>query len=489
MSTSEPNNEALEKWKLKHEYLSEIPLTDVLNALGADGNQDRDRNKWKIEGVGNIIVKKQQWLNGNQALSGYGAVSLVRHAMELQKDTEAMHWLVANFPEYAANFSEDMKFTTTKEAEEERSFTPPERVDAGLDAVREYLVGMRQIPSALVDREIAEGRLYATQKWDEQRQKHYGEYQCVFIGPSSAEIRSTDPDGFKGCCEGSDSEKSSYQVMFQEPYEKVIVMTEAAVDALSHHALNPHQFVVSTNGAGRFQYQYQLTLEAYRNGFACAWGFDADDAGDLAAQRLFNALFLREALSTKWNVSPEQIDEWMLQGKLVSVPARSPHTMFLQEALSQPPKEQYAVFKQEKGEIQAPGEKKKIGMVYKPTGTSAKATVEVKVQKACGGKTRGAVETFELNAQDIQDIMQRYGAYRPRPQKAKDWNEVWSRKGNAALQEYDQKFKKKTKKPLAAQETAESRQEPHSIQDAPVQEGKTVTSETQKRRFQRTPHT
>jgi len=444
---TQPSDERLERWKAKHEYLSAIDIRDTLAMLGANGNQDNDKTKWKIEGVGNIITKKQQWFNGNQHIPGYGSVSLVRHALGLEKDTDAMNWLIENFPEYAKNWSYSSlgaeKSQQNKEDEdEESSFTPPELVPAGIEAVRDYLVGVRHIPQLLVDREIAEGRIYATQKKDEESRRYYGEYQCVFIGPSSAEIRSTDPEGFKGCCTGSDSDKSSYQVMFCEPHENVIAMTEAAVDALSYHALHPHQFTVSTNGAGRFAYQYSVVLEGWRNGFQSKWAFDADESGDLAAQRLFNALFLREALAEKWGVEADDVDRWFVNGDISSIPDPSPHMMFLEAALLGETNHTVREFFKVEKEDPANPKKKKISHEWQDTDKKSEATIAVKVNKKLPTVARGTKESFHVGPAQVKDLLTRYQAERSRPAAAKDWNEVWARKGLNGSKEYNLAAKK-----------------------------------------------
>lgn len=490
------DNPQLQKWKAKRAYLDDIPLRDTLTILEANGNQDNDRNKWKIEGVGNIIVKGQRWLNGNLSLAGFGSVSLVRHALDLEKDTEAMQKLSELFPEYAADFVFDGSFVEKSfedTQEPEKGFTPPEPFTDGNQDVHDYLVGQRQIPSALVEREIKSGKIYATRKWDHDNRR-YGESQCVFIGQSSAELRSTIPQGFKGCCVGSDSDKSGYQVMFQEPFAGVVALTEAAVDALSYHALHPHHFVVSTNGAGRFAYQYSLTLEVWRNGQQTKWALDADGAGDIAAQRLFNALYLRDNLSEKWGVTPEEVDQWLLSGKIISAPNPSPHEMFLD--IERSADEQYDVYEGVRKEFVSPETKrKKIEVVWEDTGKKKPATVIVKLVKGNVGELkRGTVEEFQISSEDIQATMDKYHSERLRPQKAKDWNEVWSRKGLKAMHDYDSLFdgSKKLPAPEGGSVKAEAKAKAKAKENS-KDEGKALETPVQepavappKNRFQRT---
>lgn len=428
--TKPKDSATLERWKAKRAKLDEIEISRVLEALGADPNQDRDNTKWKYDN-NNIIVKNASvWFNGNQGHGGRGPIALLIHLFgwedEDKKDTKAMNWLAEHFPEEL----EGEWVVAPKDDDEDdfKGFRPPERRDDTLPEVRDYLINKRGLPPSLIDREIEGGSLYGTKKFNREL-REWEEAQCVFIGPSSAEVRSVLPQGLKGCCQGSNTESSGYQVLFRGPLSKTVVQTEAAVDALSHHALFPGEFVISTNGAGRFELQYKLTLEAYRNGFGSKWAYDADGAGDLAAQRIFNALFLRETLSKRFDVSADKIDEWILSKKIIAVPSESPHEMFLNDATSA----DHAVaqpVKVGKGE-----ETMQLTMERRP------ATIVYKVLKGCEPLERGKFEETTTPEQ-IQDILFAYKAQRSRPEGAKDWNEVWKRKGHTAVEAYEAQFAK-----------------------------------------------
>lgn len=424
-------NAALERWKAKLAILDEIELARVLEVLGADPNQDGDRSKWKCEGYNIILGKKNVWLNGNTGTGGKGPVSFLisinNWEDEDRKTSKAMEWLAKNFPD---ELEGDWVIPVRDEEEEDdfKGFRPPERRDDTLDAVADYLITKRKIPPSLVQREIAAGSLYGTKKWNNEL-REWGEPQCVFIGPSSAEVRSVLPNGLKGCCPGSNTESSGYQVMFRGGHTNVVTQTEAAVDALSYHALYPGEFTISTNGAGRFELQYKLTLEALRNGFASNWAYDADHAGDLAAQRLFNALYLRETLSQKFGVTPERIDEFILSKKIIAIPTESPHEMFLNNCTEEG--HSVGVFSRgKKGEEPS----MTLSEVKKP------ATIAYKVLKQCAPELQQGKFEDEVSVAQIQDILKRNNVARMRPQGAKDWNEVWKRLGTQAIEKYEERF-------------------------------------------------
>ena len=418
-ATEEKKDEspALVAWMRRRDQLSAIPLAQTLEALGALPNQDRDRNKWKLPGLGNIVVKGQRWMNGNLHLPGFGSVALVKHGLDImdtpKADTQAMKWLAERFPDVLA---EDWTGPAEEDEEEEKGFAPPERADEQIEAVKDYLISKRGLPAAQIDREVAAGRLYATvarQKNDETNQWS-DDVRAVFVGPGSAELRSTDPKGFKGCCTGSDSERSGYQVMFQGESDRVLGIVEAAVDALSYNALHPGRYTFSTNGAGRFDLQYKLTLEAWANGFTTALATDADLAGDEAAQNVFNALFLRDHLAQEAGVTPEQVDEWILARRILIAPPVSPHQLFMGDAA----RESWPVRRQ----MVDPANPEKVISV--DTGEVAPPTLGWRLTKACGPLKLGRYDRV-MTAEDTRRVLDTYRIYRDRPEHVKDWNEAW----------------------------------------------------------------
>lgn len=470
------NMDALERWKLKRAKLDEIEVSRVLEVLGAEGNQDGDRKKWKCNGYNIILKNDSTWLNGNLGIGNKGAVSLVISLMdwddEEKKDTKAMNWLAEQFPgELEGDWALSGK--TDDEDDGPKGFRPPERRDDTLDEVREYLINKRGLPPSLVEREITQGSIYGTKKWDRDERK-WEEAQCVFIGPSSAEVRSTLPDGLKGCCPGSNTASSGYQVMFRGAHQPVVAQTEAAVDALSFHALHPGAFTISTNGAGRFELQYKLTLEAHRNGFGSQWAYDADSAGDMAAQRQFNALYLRDMLSEKYNVAVERIDEWILGNKIQFVPSESPHEFFLNDVDAG----DYEVATLVRG-------KKGEAATMQLTTERKPATIVYKVQKVCEPELEKGRFEIEISAQDIRNVLKKYKAERARPQGAKDWNEVWKRQGHRAVSAYESLFEEKVK-PAKAEPKVEEAQQPAKL-DQPKIEGASETSAQRPSRFARNP--
>lgn len=410
--------EALKRWMARRDRLASIPVADTMEALGARRDR-RDKNKWKIDGVGNFPVKGQKWLNGNAHFPGYGSVNLVMHVLDL-KPTPAMNWLAEQFPHVL-----DKNWVAPEaEEEEESGFAPPDRSDKALGAIKDYLVGSRGLPADLVEAEMKAGRIYATdfRSKDDETGKWSSDLRAVFIGPSSAELRSIDPEGFKGCCPGSDSERSGYQVMFRGQSDGHIAIVEAAIDALSYNAIYPQRYCYSTNGSGRFNLQYRLTLEAHRNGFTTDLALDADLPGDQAAQMLFNALYVRDYIAEKLQVQPEQVDEWMLTKRINFPTMESPHQLFFSLPPQQDGKWSFSERIANPDKDAPPAER----TILVQRDELKEPVISFHLARTTLGMKSGRHELV-VDPSVVQQICQRYNINRARPTLGKDWNDVWKK--------------------------------------------------------------
>ena len=433
-------SEALKRYLARREALEMISIDLVLERLGADAGQDGDRSKWKIPAVGNIITKGQSWKNVNTNVhKGFGGVSLVRHAKDFARERDAMDWLEQQFGA-ADKIAPEAKAAATGPREKPQFFDPPPVMDHLWERVREYLTGsqkgQRGVPPALADRIHEMGTLYASQAYSNVRKQYYGEPRAVFMGPASAEVREIVPDGFKGCTEGSNPDISCFHVPHvEDAEEEVFSIQEAAVDSLSYAALFPGRYSVSTNGVGRFPLQYRLALEALDSQYAVRLAFDADLAGDVGAQHVFNGLFARNMLSRRLGVSPETVDQWLLTGVVDVTPLHTPHHLFFnngwQPAL---PVHERVV------ETDADG---KVREVWRPTGNNAPPTVRMNVTRT------GLHERLEKKCYDVP-VSERVYEYitevlnlrRERPEMGKDWNDELRRLGSSYMRTYEREARK-----------------------------------------------
>lgn len=279
------------------------------------------------------------------------------------------------------------------------------------------------------------GTLYGDIAFDEIKKRHYGAPRAVFLGQSSAEIREITPDGFKGCAPGSDPENSCFHVAhYDHAEENILAIQEAAVDSLSYAALYPGRYSVSTNGVGRFPLQYRLTLEAMDSQYGVRLAFDADQAGDLGAQHVFNGIFARIMLSRRLDVPYETVDQWILSGAVDVTPVPSPHQMFFNEGWKPS-----LIVHERHVETDSEG---KVRDVWKPTTNNAPPTVRFSVRAGLHPKLDKRVYDVPVSERAFQYITEALRLVRDRPVMGKDWNDELRKLGSAYLMSYEREAKK-----------------------------------------------
>lgn len=418
--TKEQLDELFEKYK-------GVRLSEVMHRLGAEPNQDGDSNKWKMPGIGNIITKGQLWKNVQTEVDkGYGGISFAKHALGLSNQVEGLKWMIKEFGE---ELGDDLIADDVEAGP--KDFSPPERFPELANAVSDYLVNERGLPSELVKEVIRNGSVYGSHPWNEARQRYLTNItRCVFLGQASAELRDTDPDGFKGCCDGSQTDSSGFSVRPSEKVPEFLVgLTEAAIDGLSYRALFPGRFAMSTNGAGRFLLQFRIAKEAVDREFGVRLALDADGAGDLAAQKLFNAFYVRKALSHHLSVPEEKVDEWLLEGGLVLEVDKSPHQLFFNTGWA-------PELKVHEGKIV--DTEKGVEKQWFPTDQLAKPTIRMAIRKDLHPKLLRGELSLTVSQAGYNYVTETLNIKRDRPQHAKDWNEVLKRLGATYAQAYDE---------------------------------------------------
>lgn len=366
-----------------------VALTSVLDFLGASPNQDKDKNKWKLHGKGNIAVKGQAWWDLNNEKGGKGAVSFAAHAQDISK-REAIAWLMENFPD-------EIDMTAVREmdmggVEAKKEFAPPFPVPENNKYVKKYLVSERMLPEDIIDNLINSGKIYA----DDRK-------RCIFLGTGSAEVRGTTiSDDFKGCVTGSDTENSGFTI---PPSKKpnTIAIAEAAIDAISYYAMHKDYFCISSNGSGRFILHNNIVNEALQNKMKVVLAFDADYAGDKAAQKVFNAQYLKYYISKQLNVPLEQVNNWMIEkekGKELKMIFEEKDNQLFFAKNCYVPEQSIIRFQATPG----------LHSIFK----DPSKTYQVKVSQ----------KGFDFINQFIS---------RDRPQLTKDWNEEWKTKSKMSL--------------------------------------------------------
>ena len=245
------------------DQLRSIPLETVLLQAGA--RRDRlDKARWHTA-QGAISVTGPRFMNWNRAAGGGGAIDLAMHLNGLPFKA-AVEWLAAHFTG----------------ADDPPSVSAPCRLKLpqpdprSLHAVRRYLIHERALSPPPVQSLIESGKLYADAG---------GNAVFLLLGkenqPVGAELRGTGPARWRGLAPGSRKDLGYFAVPV--PCPAAAVLCESAIDAISCSLLHPGHLCVSTSGAHPNP-RWLPTLLAQNHPVYC--GFDADSAGDDAAQRM-----------------------------------------------------------------------------------------------------------------------------------------------------------------------------------------------------------
>lgn len=259
-----------EKDKLVNEELKEIPLEEVFDYMGANGNEDGDSNKWKTDNGHNIGAKGQAWQNYSTLSKGYGAITLLadyiaeRDNINVRDDkARTAVWYQAR-TELLAQFGKDLEADAYKGYLGKKIFNEPfympHVLDHKLDDMREYLHEKRGIPKWLIEKQIKENTLFAgaPSSWTipflNQPEKMSNEYVwAVFMSPNheAAELRGIareDKDA-KIKPKGNVTDCGGFRIKPEKDCKEFIVMAvEAAIDTLSYAALYPGRGVASCMG-------------------------------------------------------------------------------------------------------------------------------------------------------------------------------------------------------------------------------------------------
>ena len=254
-------------WQLKAAAprLRAVPLERVLPLCGAQPDH-ADRRKWHTS-AGVLSVTGAKFMNWNLGVGGGGAIDLVIHLHHLDFKA-AVTWLANHFPGVLPP----------------QRMAPPPAVPLRLpppDAdqlarVRQYLVGSRGLPSALLEPLLAAGTFYADARAN-----------AVFLlrnergVPVGAELRGTTASSWHGLALGSQRNLGCFSIP-DEPLP-VVVLCESAIDAISCQALHPRHRCLSTAGARANPHWLQRLLD---QGCEVYCGFDADPTGDQMAHAM-----------------------------------------------------------------------------------------------------------------------------------------------------------------------------------------------------------
>ena len=333
----------------------QIDVRHLLSALDAEiregGPDPLTVKKYKLhdKGIGNIIISAAgawQAVNLNN-VKGFGALSFLTSVMGYSY-MNAITYLSELFDFQLNLNNEKVKLSGNVENLSKSDVKidinapkilnlPTARPQYARDVI-DYLNTKRNIPLELIDETMERGTLYpARYPYLDDDGVEQWETRCIFRGESSAESRSvrTHKDAFKGAIKGSNPTISGIpfphnkNALKTSGNKRCMVLVEAAIDAMSYRAMFPDRYAFSCNGAvSRFPLQYLSTLDGLKHNIDIKIALDADEAGDKAAQLLFNAITFRHQYSAHYNIDPTKIDDFILNEKIRFQHIESPHCNF-----------------------------------------------------------------------------------------------------------------------------------------------------------------
>jgi hypothetical protein len=242
-----------------------IPLESVLRLSGAQSDHC-DPHKWHTS-QGVLSVTGAKFMNWNCGRGGGGAIDLVIHLHNLGF-AQAVQWLCQSFPD-SFQLETDRLFPKATLA-----IPPPD--PAKLGRVRQYLIGERALPQALIDPLIQSGALYADLRANAVFLLLGKENQAV-----GAELRGTTYRSWHGLAPGSHKDLGFFAIPARPL--TAIILVESAIDAISCFALHPQHRCISTAGARPNPPWLAPLID---QGYFVSCGFDADPIGDHMAHAM-----------------------------------------------------------------------------------------------------------------------------------------------------------------------------------------------------------
>ena len=252
----------------------DIPLDRIAIALGYR-RDPTDRSRFKRDGSV-ISINGPKFFDHLRGTGGGGAIDLVIHANGCRFQ-DALRFLGGHAGQGVADAI----------PAGDRRFRPPRPCRHAWPGVRDALVRQRALHAEVLEACRRRGLIYA----DDRR-------NAVFIcrnaegRPTGAEILGTRerPDGrrFRGMATGSRKARGGFWLPCDRNRPALVILTESAVDALSARSLRipgtreRGAVVVSTAGIASAVPPWIEEWKPHR--IICA--YDADSAGDHAAQRL-----------------------------------------------------------------------------------------------------------------------------------------------------------------------------------------------------------
>jgi hypothetical protein len=255
----------------------EVPLETVLLLRGAERDR-HDKSKWHSE-RGPLSVTGPKFMNWHTHQGGGKAIDLVMHLAKMDYRT-AVAWLeqCLGVGRVAAGGPSERTSHHKRGADgRPTALQLPIRDDRRLHRVTQYLTRRRHLRVTLLELLLQSGKLYADSRGNAVFLLLTGKTQR----PVGAELRGTGPRVWRGMAPGTRKDAGYFWIGTQGARQ--IVLCESAIDAISCFQMRPERICISTSGVRANPFWLRGLIA---HGYEIYCGFDADDPGDTAADRM-----------------------------------------------------------------------------------------------------------------------------------------------------------------------------------------------------------
>lgn len=315
-----PNKPKMD-WRARDEALNSIPVSVLLEELGAHNNEDGQSGKWKVyDTAENVALTGNQWYSWNAQSGGNNAISYMKYHVaklnNLNLDNKEDNKLAyrAAIKELLEKFGSELGTfeNITEEIVFKKTFSMPHVIDFKTNQVRSYLSEKRGLPLWIINKQIQAGLLFAgyPSDWPNPPKTLFNPTKCkdediwatfLSINGEAAEMRGIKRnDNFaKILASGSSKDLGGFLIKAEKSHsEKTVAALEASIDTCSYHAFYPGRVATSCMGVN-FNLAVKAALEVVDKNIAIAeayenpenhqykfqLAFDNDLAGNEAAVR------------------------------------------------------------------------------------------------------------------------------------------------------------------------------------------------------------
>ena len=263
-----PNN-----FRHRADLVREISLEVVLRSWGAVRDH-RDKSRWQTC-RGPLSITGTKFFNWHDRYGGGGAIDLVMHLGGCDA-RQAIDWLWLHHG--GSQVAESNPAPAPRSTSRRQLCLPPSS-PAHLERVRQYLRQRRCLSEKILASLVDDGKLYAD-----------GHGNAVFLMVAGkpnraigAELRGTGIRVWRGLAPGTRRDAGYFWI--GNTSSKRIVLCESAIDAISCFQLQPRGDCICISTAGIRATAPWLDPLLNRH-YQIYCGFDADEAGERASQRM-----------------------------------------------------------------------------------------------------------------------------------------------------------------------------------------------------------